>query len=115
MRKKVAPKNKMTQRQERIEGSSGRLSRILTLSPFVAVAGVLFIYFASQILSVNLMAFFGILFGYSSEQILDWFTSSLVARVVVLLLIVSFVWLLIRALLYMTGTSWRAIGLNRPR
>ncbi|MDZ7785613.1 MAG: CPBP family intramembrane glutamic endopeptidase [Candidatus Saccharibacteria bacterium] len=88
---------------------------VFGLTPITSVLSVLFIYFAAQVVAINIYIAAKVVGGSSSRQAFEAFQDSLLAQSVLITLIVALVFLMVWGLLKITATSWRQIGLNKPR
>jgi membrane protease YdiL (CAAX protease family) len=84
-------------------------------SPGVAIAFVVLTYFLSQIIASLVVAVWPALNHWSSDKAQDWLSNSIYAQFLYVLLAEALVVLAIRQFLKLYRTSWRAIGLRRPK
>lgn len=83
------------------------------LAPLNATVAVIVIFFASQIVAVNLMAIIGTLLGYQDDALIDWLSSSDVIRFLLLATTAAVGLGMVATLLKWLKATWREIGLTR--
>lgn len=89
--------------------------KLFSLSPITSLLSVIFIYFASQVIALNVLAAAFVMGGKTSQQVVDLLRSDLLVQAGSLLLIAIIVTLLVKLFLKLTGTTWKHIGLKKPK
>lgn len=87
----------------------------LYLSPGWVVVSSISIYFLAHIIAVNIIALYGAVQGWSIGRIEDWLSVSLAAKFALRIAVAVVGILLVRACLRLLRSSWRAIGMVRPK
>ena len=86
-----------------------------SLTPVIAILGVLIIFILSQILAANVISIVGSTQGLRGDELLNWLDRSTVARFSMYLLVVISGLAMIHLLVRKTNLKWADIGLIRLR
>lgn len=87
----------------------------LHLNPGWVLVGSIGIYFLAHIIAVNFIALYGAVQGWSISRIEDWLSVSLAAKFALRIGVAAVGILLVRVCLRLLKSSWRAIGMVRPK
>ncbi len=85
------------------------------LNPFIATPAVFAIFFGAQFLAVFILAGIGLLQGVDPQSLSTWVSGSVQMQALAYLLIVLVGLGLVSALLKLVHTTWKDIGLTKPK
>lgn len=88
---------------------------LFRVTPVSAIVATIVIYFLSQLVAINMVALYGVWQGWSDGRIEHWFDVSLNAKLAFRIGTAAVGVLLIHGLLKLFKSSWKTIGLVKPK